>query len=78
MQAGHAAGLAVTQALSKDLPVQNISVSELQEQLIREGMLIEADDIKDYDDYEWLKGHHRYGHRYKRMYEEYGVELTGF
>lgn len=78
MQAGHAAGLAIVQAIQKDLAVQDISVLELQEGLIAEGMIIEADSIAGYDDYEWLKGHARYGHRYKRMYEAYGIELKNF
>ena len=78
MQAGHAAGLAIIQALAKDLALQDISVPELQEQLIAEGMIIETDSIAGYDDYEWLRGNARYGHRYKRMYEEYGVDMSGF
>jgi hypothetical protein len=78
MQAGHAAGLATVQALAKDLPVQDISIPKLQEQLITEGMVIEAYSISGYDDYEWLKRNQRYGERYKRMYEEYGVELVNF
>jgi hypothetical protein len=78
MQAGHAAGLAIVQALKKDVAVQDIDIPALQKELIAEGMVIEADSIKGYDDYDWMKGHRRYGHRYKRMYEAYGIELEGF
>ena len=78
MQAGHVAGLALTQALAKEQSVQDISVPELQKQLIAEGMVIEADSITDYNDYAWLKGHKRYGQRYKRMYEAYGMKMTDF
>jgi hypothetical protein len=78
MQAGHAAGLAIVQALKKNLAVQDIDIPELQAQLITEGMVIEADSIQGYDDYNWMKDHHRYGHRYKRMYKAYGIELEGF
>ncbi len=76
MQAGHAAGLAIAQALQKDVAVQDISIPELQVQLQKEGMIIEADSIIDYDDYEWLKRNKRYGDRYKRMYEEYDVDVS--
>ncbi len=78
MQAGHAAGLAIVQALEKDVAVQDIDIPALQKELIAEGMVIEADSIKGYDDYDWMKGHRRYGHRYKRMYEAYGIDLEGF
>jgi hypothetical protein len=75
MQAGHAAGLAIAQALQNDVAVQDISVPELQAQLQAEGMVIESDSISGYDDYDWLKENKRYGQRYRRMYEEYGVAL---
>jgi len=78
MQAGHAAGLAITQALKNSLAVQDISVRDLQSKLKEEGMIIEADSISDYNDYDWLKGHKRYGDRYKRMYEMYDVDVTNF
>jgi hypothetical protein len=75
MQAGQVAGLAVVQALAKDQAVQDISVPDLQSALQAEGMVIEADSISGYDDYDWLKDHQRYGARYQRMYERYGVKL---
>lgn len=78
MQAGHAAGLAIIQAMETNVAVQDIDIPELQEALRGEGMVIEADSIYGYDDYEWMKGHRRYGARYKRMYEAYGIELEGF
>jgi len=53
MQAGHAAGLAIAQALKKDIPVQAVSVPELQRQLQAEGMVIEADSIQGYHDYDY-------------------------
>lgn len=78
MQAGHAAGLAIAQALQKGLAVQDISITELQAKLKGEGMVIEADSISGYNDYDWLKEHKHYGNSYKRIYEEYGVDVSNF
>jgi hypothetical protein len=76
MQAGHAAGLALSLALQEAVPVQDIDVGLLQKTLQEEGMIIEADSIREYDDYDWLKGNQRYGDRYKRMYDAYEVDVS--
>jgi hypothetical protein len=75
MQAGHVAGLATVLAKENDIPVQDVDIPTLQDRLKEEGMILDADLIRDYDDYEWLKGHRRYGDRYKRMYEFYRIDL---
>ncbi len=76
MQAGHVAGIALSLALEDGIPVQDVDVPRLQKMLQKEKMIIEADSIRDYTDYDWLEGHHRYGDMYQRMYEEYGVDVT--
>ena len=77
MQAGQVAGQAVALALKDNIPVQDISVPTLQKALVSEGMVIEADSIQDYHDYEWLKDNDT-EIDYKRMYEYYGIELSDF
>ena len=76
MQAGHAAGLALSLYLENAVPVQYIDVTLLQKMLQEEEMIIEADSIRGYDDYDWLKENRRYGDRYKRMYEAYEVDVS--
>ncbi len=78
MQAGHAAALATVMAKQNEIPVQEIDVQVLQDKLKEEGMIIDSDRIKDYNDYEYMKEDKRYGESYKRMYEFYGVNLTDF
>jgi hypothetical protein len=63
-------------ALQEAVPVQDIDVGLLQKTLQEEGMIIEADSIREYDDYDWLKGNQRYGDRYKRMYDAYEVDVS--
>jgi len=75
MQAGHAAGLALSLYLENAVPVQYIDVTLLQKMLQEEEMIIEVESIRGYDDYEWLKGNQRYGDRYKRM-EAYDVDVS--
>jgi hypothetical protein len=77
MQAGEVAGLAISQALKDGRAVQDISVPELQSALVKVGMVIEADSIRNYDDYAYLKEGKPNGENNTRMYEYYGVEIKG-
>lgn len=78
MQAGHAAGLASVLAIKNGIPVQDIEVSKLQTMLQEEGMIINANRIKKYNDYEYLKTSKKDGDQYKRMYEYYNVNVDRF
>ncbi len=78
MQAGQVAGMAISQAIKSNIPVQDISVPDLQNELMAAGMVIEADSIKDYDDYADHFEVEETGNEYKRMYDHYGIELKAF
>ncbi|MFP4088933.1 MAG: FAD-dependent oxidoreductase [Cyclobacteriaceae bacterium] len=78
MQAGQVAGTAITQAMKTNIPVQDISVPQLQNDLVAAGMVIEADSIRNYDDYEKYKRNEGEVKEYKRMYDYYGIELKDF
>ncbi len=77
MQAGEVAGLAISQAMDSNVAVQDISVPKLQAALESSGMVVEAEDIKNYDDYDWLN-EKMAEEEYKRMYHHYGIELKDF
>jgi hypothetical protein len=77
MQAGQVAGLAVALALEKEISVQDIAVTRLQQTLRAAGMAIEADSLQNYRDYEALINN-KIDENHKRMYDYYGIDLNGF
>lgn len=70
MQAGHVAGIAVKMAMNEHIPLQELNIIHLQDELRNEGLILKNKNLDPYDDYDWMVDHERYGKIYDRMYPD--------